>query len=138
MKIMIDLNVILDVVQKRQPHYQTSAQILDFALKNQCGSLSSHGLTTCFYLVKKYASQKAAEELIDWLLQNFTIVPANKETFLLARCLNFKDFEDAVVSACAEESHCRYIVTRNSKDFIQSHVQALSPAEFLAMHGNIQ
>ncbi len=29
MKIMIDLNVLLDVVQKRQPHYQASAQLLD-------------------------------------------------------------------------------------------------------------
>lgn len=38
MKIMIDLNVIFDVVQKRQPHYQMSAQILDFALKNQRGN----------------------------------------------------------------------------------------------------
>ena len=138
MKVMIDLNVLLDVVQKRQPHYQASAQILDFALKNQCGSLSSHVLTTCYYLVVKYASQQPAEELIDWLLRNFSIIPANKETFLLARCLGFKDFEDAVVSACAEEHHCRYIITRNSKDFTRSHVQALSPTEFLAMHREIQ
>uniref|UniRef100_UPI0040570053 type II toxin-antitoxin system VapC family toxin n=1 Tax=Candidatus Electrothrix sp. TaxID=2170559 RepID=UPI0040570053 len=132
MKIMIDLNVLLDVVQKRQSHYQASAQTLDFALRNQCGCLSSHVLTTCYYLVAKYADQETAEELIDWLLQNFTIIPANKETFLLARCLNFTDFEDAVVSACAEEQHCDYIITRNSKDFKRSHVQALSPAEFLA------
>lgn len=134
MKIMLDLNVLLDVVQKRQPHYQASAQILDFALKNQCGHLSSHVLTTCYYLVMKYAQQQTAEEFIDWLLQKFTIIPANKETFLFARNLKFKDFEDSVISACAAEHHCNYIITRNSKDFNRSPVQALSPAEFLAMH----
>ena len=136
--MMIDLNVLLDVVQKRQPHYQASAQLLDFALRNQCGSLPSHLLTTCYYLVMKYTNQQKAEDLIDWLLQKFTIIPASKETFLFARSLKFKDFEDAVVSASAEEHHCHYIITRSSKDFSQSHVQALSPAEFLAIHEDFQ
>jgi predicted nucleic acid-binding protein len=51
MRIMIDLNVLLDVFQKRQPHYHASAKLLDFALRNQYGSLSSHILPTCYYLV---------------------------------------------------------------------------------------
>ncbi len=81
MKIMIDLNVLLDVVQKRQPHYQASAQLLDFALRNQCGSLPSHLLTTCYYLVMKYTNQQTAEELIDWLLQKFIISRSVKSPY---------------------------------------------------------
>ena len=81
MKLMLDLNVLLDVVQQRQPHYAASAQVLDFALVNQCGSIAAHLLTTLHYLVAKYGNSKQADELIDWLLQNFTIVPATKATF---------------------------------------------------------
>lgn len=132
MKLMVDLNVLLDVVQNRQPHYEASAQLLDFALRYRCGCLPSHVLTTCYYLVKKYADEQTAEELTDWLLQNFDVLPATKGTFLRARCLNFKDFEDAVVSASAEEHHCDYIITRNSRDFSGSQVLVLSPAEFVA------
>ena len=133
MKLMLDLNVLLDVVQLRQPHYAASAQVLDFALVNQCGSIAAHLLTTLHYLVAKYGNSKQADELIDWLLQNFSIVPATKTTFLRARTLNFADFEDAVVCAAAEEQRCRFIISRNSSDYKGSTVQSLTPAEFLAM-----
>lgn len=133
MKLMLDLNVLLDVVQQRQPHYAASAQVLDFALTNQCGCIAAHALTTLHYLVGKYAERTKADELIDWLLQNFTVIPADKSSFLCARAMNLRDFEDAVVCAGAQECRCRYIITRNSKDFAGSSVVALTPAEFLAM-----
>ena len=46
MKIMLDLNVLLDVFQKREPHYDASAQVLDFALANNNGCVAAHALTT--------------------------------------------------------------------------------------------
>ncbi|WP_429885127.1 type II toxin-antitoxin system VapC family toxin [Geoalkalibacter halelectricus] len=133
MKLILDLNVLLDVVQQRLPHYSASAGVLDFALKNKCGCIPAHMLTTLHYLVTKYAEKQQADDLIDWLLQNFTVVPADKTVFLRARSLGFSDFEDAVVCASAQEHHCRFIITRNTKDFTQSNIQALTPAEFLAM-----
>lgn len=133
MKLMLDLNVLLDVVQQRQPHYTASAYLLDSALRKQSGCIAAHALTTLHYLIAKYADRARADEVIDWLLQNFTVIPAGKATFLRARALNFPDFEDAVVCAGAEESHCHFIITRNSKDFARSSVPALTPAEFLAM-----
>ena len=44
----------------------------------------------------------------------------------------WKDFEDAIQSATAEYVHVDYIITRNIKDFTQSKVMALTPAELLA------
>lgn len=132
MKLMLDLNIFLDVVQKRQPHYPASAQILDFALENNSGCIPAHAVTTLHYLVDKHAGRAQANELTDWLLQNFIIGPAEKNTFLRARLLNFPDFEDAVVCACAEQQNCDYIITRNSKDFADSPIPALTPGEFLA------
>ena len=41
------------------------------------------------------------------------------------------DFEDAVVDAVAERSGASYIVTRNIKDFADSAVPAILPADFL-------
>ena len=133
MKILLDLNILLDVVQKRQPHYQASAAILDFAIRNQCCCICAHQITTLYYLVNKYADHQQASELLDWLLQNVTIIPENKETFLHARVLDFRDFEDAVTSAAAQQQQCQFIITRNGKDFKKSPIPALSPLEFLAM-----
>lgn len=136
MKLMLDLNVILDVVQKRQPHYTASAQTLDHTLKNNNGCIAAHAITTLHYLVSKYANHQKANDLVDWLLQNFTIVSANQKVFLRARVLEFSDFEDAVICASAEQQKCDYIITRNSKDFINSTVITLTPGEYIAQKTN--
>jgi predicted nucleic acid-binding protein len=132
MKLMLDLDIFLDVVQQRQPHYTASAQVLNYALENNSGCIAAHAVTTLHYLVNKYADSKQADELIDWLLHSFTIAATDESTFLRARILEFADFEDAVVCACAEQQHCDYIITRNNRDFTKATVAILTPGEFIA------
>lgn len=136
MKLMLDLNLLLDVVQQRQPHYAASACVLNYALENNNGCVAGHAITTLHYLVSKYADRQKANELIDWLIQNFTIAEIGKNAFLRAQLLDFPDFEDAVVCACAEQQHCDYIITRNSKDFAKAGVAVLTPGEFIAQNMN--
>lgn len=45
--------------------------------------------------------------------------------------MRFKDYEDAIQSACATRIKANYIVTRNMKDFSESKVTAIKPAELL-------
>jgi predicted nucleic acid-binding protein len=44
---------------------------------------------------------------------------------------DFLDFEDAVLSATATREKVDYIITRNSDDFANSSIKALSPEEFV-------
>ncbi len=44
---------------------------------------------------------------------------------------NMTDFEDALVSAIAARCRMDYIITRNTRDFRESPVKALTPQEFL-------
>ena len=48
---------------------------------------------------------------------------------------NFKDFEDCLQDECAAAVHADYIITRNAKDFMYSRVKAVTPEEFLKLHG---
>jgi hypothetical protein len=43
-----------------------------------------------------------------------------------------EDFEDAIVSHCADRMNIDYIITRNGKDFTASPVHAITPENFLA------
>jgi len=46
MKVLLDLNVVLDVVQNRVPHYQDSAQILSLARLGEIeATIPSHAIT---------------------------------------------------------------------------------------------
>lgn len=130
MKVLLDLNVLLDVIQQREPHYAASAAVLSRIASGEIeGAVAAHTMTTIHYIVAKLAGPERALEAIDWLLGELTVVPEGREVFLRARSLGMGDFEDAVVAAAAEESGCDQIVTRNVRDFVRSPVLAISPGE---------
>lgn len=136
MRLMLDLNLLLDVVQRREPHYDASAQILSHVLEKRNGCIAAHAITTLHYLVAKHADRQKADELVDWLLLNFAVAAVDGNTLQRARALQFSDFEDAVVSACAEQQDCAFIITRNCRDFAQSSIAALTPGEFIVQRMN--
>lgn len=132
MKVLFDLNVFLDVLQERQPHYPSSAAALSKVLTDDiAGVFPAHGVTTLYYLVARHVSKSRADRLVDWLIDRFDIAPVDRATLVRARSLAMKDFEDAVVASAAELTACSLIVTRNIADFTRSPVTALSPEEFL-------
>lgn len=134
MKIAVDLNVVLDVVQNRAPHYQDSAEVLSLARAGEISAvLPSHAVTTLYYVLAKAAGSIKADQTVDWLLIHFEIAVADKAIFRRARQLSLVDFEDAVVASLAETAQCDYIVTRNVPDFASSTVPAITPADFLAL-----
>jgi predicted nucleic acid-binding protein len=133
MRILFDINVLLDVFRRRVPFYAASAGALSkVAEREVTGCLPGHALTTLYYLVRQSGGREQAGEVIDWLLVHFEIVPQDKFLFARARTLEIQDFEDAALAASAEAAGCDLILTRNVADFLKSPVQAVTPAEFLA------
>jgi predicted nucleic acid-binding protein len=132
MKVMLDLNVLLDVVQRREPFFAASAGVLSRAVEDtDVACLAGHAVTTLHYIVAKYAGREKGDSLVDWILAHLEIVPQDRAQFVRARSLIFDDFEDAALASAAEAAGCEIIVTRNLADFTGSPVPAVSPEEFL-------
>ncbi len=130
--ILVDLNVILDVVQKRERHYQASAAVLSEVVKGQVnGVIPAHAVTTIHYIVARHQNSRIADQTVDWLLRYFDVAVIGRTEMLRARSLAWDDFEDAVVAVAAESQSCSCLVTRNVKDFSDSPVPALTPEEYL-------
>lgn len=136
--ILVDLNVVLDVLQKRQPHHRASATVLSEAVTGRAAAcLPAHAFTTLHYLIKRYQSARKANDVIDWLLRSFSVASTTRTELLRAQRLGWPDFEDAVVAAAAESAGCEHIITRNLRDFRRSPVPALSPEEYLLERGPV-
>ncbi len=134
MKWLIDLNVLLDVIQQRLPFFDSSAQVISKTVRGEAaGFIASHELTTIYYIVNRHANRQAADDIVDWLLVHFEIIPQGAEVFKRARQLAFADFEDAAVASAAEAAQCEFIVTRNVVDFTNSPVPAIAPADLLVL-----
>ena len=53
-RVLIDINVLMDVLQKREPFYEASAQVLSLAEDARIeGFISAHAVTTLMYLLAK-------------------------------------------------------------------------------------
>ena len=129
MKLMIDLNVVLDVLMNRQPFANDSLAVCSGT--DRC-LVSAHMVTTAVYLTERFGPE-ATNATLDFLLDCFTVVPCDAKILSAARRLEFSDYEDAVVATSAQKAGCRYIVTRNPRDFARSPVPAVTPGEFLSI-----
>ena len=130
--ILLNLNVVLDVVQKREPHYAASAAVMGQVTDGRVvACLPAPAFTTLHYLVSRYQTETTANRVVDWLLRYFEVAGTTHRELQRARTLDWPDFEDAVVAAAAESHSCTQIVTRNVRDFSDSPVPALTPEEYL-------
>lgn len=130
--ILIDLNVILDVAQKREPHYHASAVVLDRVVRGELSArIPAHAVTTIHYLIGRFQNIAMANDVVDWLLNHFEVASVGSSELRWARALGWDDFEDAVVAIAAESHDCKHLITRNVKDFRDSPVPAVTPEEYL-------
>ena len=134
MKVVVDLNILIDVLQQREPFFSASAKVCDLISNGRCeGVVAAHSVTTLFYIIHRCADWRSADVAFEWMLSTFKVAPADKSVFLAARALGFSDFEDAVVAATAAANLCDFIVTRNLNDFSQSTVPAVAPEEMIEL-----
>lgn len=132
MKVMFDTNVLLDVFQNRQPHYEASAGCINRVLQGQIeGFLPAHVLTTFYYVLRKYGDAHLARDAVNWLLERFSVAPCDHDVLTRACQCNMSDFEDAVVAISAEKAGCTNVLTRNLGDFNGAPIPVVSPEELL-------
>ena len=133
MKLFIDANVVLDLILKRQPFFDNIAEILTVAEnKNYTLCLSSVTFVNVNYIASKFTDKKNVLESLKKLRILFDVLSVSETEIDKALYSNFNDFEDAVQHYCALKNNCDYIITRDSKDFKNSEIPALTPTEFLA------
>jgi predicted nucleic acid-binding protein len=130
--VLIDLNVLLDVLQKRDPFYETSASLLAAVETGRVqGYVAAHSLTTLFYLIQKGKSSAEARATITNLLQFIKVAPVDQSTLEQALNLDFKDYEDAVQMISALQCKADCLVTRNAKDYQPALLPVMAPVDFL-------
>ena len=130
--VLIDLNVLLDVLQKRDPFDETSASLLAAVETGRVqGYVAAHSLTTLFYLIQKGKSSAEARATITNLLQFIKVAPVDQSTLEQALNLDFKDYEDAVQMISALQCKADCLVTRNAKDYQPALLPVMAPVDFL-------
>ena len=133
MKLMIDTNVILDCMLDRRPFSEEAEMVLEQCARGEHrGCILSSTVTDIFYIASKSMSDiHQIYLLMDNLMEEILLIGVRNGDVMDALDRKELDFEDCLMSVCAEKANCDYIVTRNTKDFKNSKVPAITPREFL-------
>lgn len=134
MKILIDTNIILDLIQSREPFSENAQKIINSCVKKENEEyISAHSLSDIFFILRKDKTVEERKALILNLCSFFTVIPEDKN-FYTAVCQNnnWNDLEDGLQMKCADFEKLDYIVTRDAgKGFNNSPVKVISAEDFL-------
>lgn len=132
MRVLLDTDVILDVVQNRQPFSIESTQIWNAnRLKLFDGYIAAITPINVFYIIRKQSGLTLAQRAIQAILSNFLVCPVDHAVLEAASLSPISDFEDAVQHESALASGLDMIVTRNLSDYSGATLNILSPTSFL-------
>lgn len=130
-KVFLDTNVVIDLLDKRDPFYKAAIAIFTLAYKKKITIyVSPMTYATASYLLRKHG-----QEQMRLLLRNFRqlskVTIADERIVDDALASSFVDYKDALQYYSALSKNVDVIVTRNIKDFQYSKIPVLTPDEYL-------
>lgn len=133
MKLLIDANILLDVLQNRESFVKESSVIWKLCETGKAeGFVSSLTFANLVYIMRKELDPAAIEDVLQKLGLIFRFADLKASDITDAAKLHWDDFEDAVQSVTAMRIGADYIITRNIRDFSKSRITAFTPTELIA------
>ena len=134
MRILFDINVVLDVLLKREAFVDKSARLMGMVESGVIeGYLCATTLTTLDYLMTKASDKETAKSGVRRLLTLFQIAGVNTAVLEMALGSAFDDFENAVQYHAGIARNIDGLVTRNPKDYRNAKLPVYLPGELLAV-----
>ena len=136
MKLLVDINVLLDVLLDREPHAAASSAVWSAIERSVAeGLVAAHAVTTIYYLIRREQNEANTKRTVGAVMSVFGVAPVDQSVIREALAMPMGDFEDAVTAAAARRAGCDLIVTRDPKGFRGSTVRALAPEAVVALLG---
>lgn len=133
MKIFLDANILVAVLNKEYPTFSYAARIL--SLVDYPGfkvTTSPLCLAIAYYFSEKKSGKKKAKEKLKLLVSKIGITTMGSETAIRAlQNKKVQDFEDGMEYYSAVADGCDVLVTENVKDFYFSTIEVVTASGFI-------
>ncbi|MEX2750306.1 MAG: type II toxin-antitoxin system VapC family toxin [Candidatus Freyarchaeota archaeon] len=133
MKTFLDVNVFVDVLERREGWKASIAMVRLVRAGRIQGYISALTPPILYFLRARISSEEEAKEDAKRVIEGFRIVPLSEEIISLSFDeKRMGDFEDSIQFYSAKPSS-EVLVTRNKKDFraVENEIEVLTPEEFL-------
>ena len=138
MKLLIDTNVVLDVLLRREPFFRTAAEVLSLTQRDDVREyVSASAITDIYYIANKQMKDRdAVRDLLKRLLMIVSVAAVSEREIQNALNLAWGDFEDSVQYSVALLNEMDGIVTRNPSDYQEANMRIWLPEQALELFAN--
>ena len=139
MRVLVDTNVIVDVLQKREPWFEKASEVFIASAEERItGCITSKQACDIHFFARKiFRGQEKVDEkardIISRLFTVFEVIDTLGVDCKEALVIGNGDYEDTVMMASAARSDIDCIVTRNPDHFKGSGIKVYSPDEFVKL-----
>jgi predicted nucleic acid-binding protein len=131
-KLLVDTNIVIDLLSKREEFFQEAQELFTLADNRQVELfVSALTFANTHYLLSKYQKLDDARKILIKFKVLVKVAPLDDKIVELALVSDFKDFEDAIQYNTALENGIDVIITRNKKDFKNSKLPIMNAREYL-------
>lgn len=133
MKVFLDANILVSVLNKEYPLFTYTARVLSLADNSKYEIYTSPiCLAIAFYFAEKKSGRKLAKQKIGLLAVKLNIAEADRKIVLQAiEDKSVDDFEDGLEYYSAIKAGCKWIVTEDKNDFHFAKVPVFTARQFL-------
>ncbi|MEM1215778.1 MAG: PIN domain-containing protein [Bacteroidota bacterium] len=132
-KLFLDTDVILDLLLDRPPFSADTARLFKYAITKKVNLFTSPVcIANIHYIISKIENKGRADAEIKRVLKQVRINDIGQTVIDDAVASNFSDFEDSIQNFCAIRDKHTILITRNTRDYRESRLSILTPAEYLA------
>ena len=132
MRLFLDSNIVVDLLEGREPFCYDAAQLFTMAHDKKVELLvSPMTFSTASFLLRKHGSE-GVRNLLSNLRQLVRVTTSDERTVDDSIVSWFKDFEDAMQYYTALNAKADIIITRNGKDFTASNLPVMTATEYIA------
>lgn len=129
---LLDTNVILDALLERHPWSFDASALWQAKLDELfVAYITATSVTDIFYITRRYAGREKAWQVIQFCLDQLSVISVGIDELRLATTIEGSDFEDNLQIACAMSRQLDVIVTRNLSGFARNSIRVLTPQEML-------
>lgn len=138
MKLLIDTNVVLDVLLRREPFFRTAAEVLNLTQRDDVREyVSASAITDIYYIANKQMKDRdTVRDLLKRLLMVVSVAAVSEREIQNALDLAWGDFEDSVQYSVALLNEMDGIVTRNPGDYQEANMRIWLPEQALELFAN--
>jgi len=133
MRVFLDANVLVSVLNKEYPMFTYAARVLSLADSAKYEIYTSPiCLAIAFYFAEKKSGRKEAKRKISLIASKIKIDEADQKIVLqAAEDKSVDDFEDGLEYYSALKAGCKWIVTEDKNDFHFSKMPVVTARQFL-------